>query len=172
MLAPANWRLVFSFLLFIFARCVVFWVCPALHTAVHSILFLLLGAAVTTWVFTWRLPHIWASNVYQSNLLCGAVYTWSLQLSDPEKTRCKRFRDAFKSDRLNHFWRWKLDKCKCIWLLKPHMLIFPLPKYKWINMWERFIGYMACYSQIWQQQASQRICSCITSASKYANETK
>ncbi len=68
----------------------------------------------------------------------------------------KRFREGFKSDRLNHLisgmhsWRnWTSVNASACW---NHICKFYSSQYvKKKNVWEHFIGYMTCNSQIWQR---------------------
>ncbi len=70
----------------------------------------------------------------------------SLGLFTPGHFMCFLWSDRLLSDREK-----KLDKCKCICLLKSHMYILLLPKWGKTNVWEHVIGYMTCNSQMWRR---------------------
>ncbi len=89
--------------------------------------------------------------------LSGPVYTWSRFLwldSYPIMKRpVLRIRYTFETNlnliaQTTYVWdafQTKLDKCKCICLLKSHMYILLLQK---VKKNKRVVGYMTCNSQI------------------------
>ncbi len=69
------------------------------------------------------------------HLVTSCVFSWRASYPILKRPGVNALRNAFETHlrRLQEvLWaafQMKLDKCKCIWLLKPHMLISLLPKY-------------------------------------------